>query len=362
MSCKTVAPIGLLLLLLLSCGAAGQWEECADVEVYLEFHQIDLEVSGELVKDTTWGSVLIRYEAADTEMYLSLLVNDFLVFQNLPLVSTEPSGEWQETYIAIDLGTLTGISSAIDVSGLGYAFTFTEDPSESIPDDTQMQRADVTDRLVRLYDGIWDGIEEEDESSWADFAPLAWHWSADATGIVRAAVNLGVPNQEAGIQECVPVAVSNSLQFLNEEHGLGLSEAELSIETMKEATQWNGNGPQATWGAPCDWWERKREYTEANGYPIETLDTQSLADAIDALENGYDVEIDSPTHSAVLVGAIELASGQYILLVKHDTLQGSAGGTVVEVLVYDASQNAFSGGAGFNGYKLDAITIEKPIQ
>ena len=48
------------------------------------------------------------------------------------------------------------------------------------------------------------------------------------------------PNQDCGTNECCPTAVSNGLQFLNAEWGLGMTYNQMSIDRMKEAVQWGG--------------------------------------------------------------------------------------------------------------------------
>jgi hypothetical protein len=173
--------------------------------------------------------------------------------------------------------------------------------------------------------------------------------------LAAAAAKPRFPNQDVGKNECGPGAVSNSLMYLNAVFNLGLNPADITIDKMKTATGFNPRG------IPLDWEVIKDKYMKDNHLPIQTVTTQSFADAMAALNNMLDVEIETTGHVAAVVGITDLGDGKFTLDVAHDTQQGMAGGTKIETVMYSMNTGRLTGTTFFNSVPLRKFVIESPI-
>jgi hypothetical protein len=174
--------------------------------------------------------------------------------------------------------------------------------------------------------------------------------------VLNSAFNHLVPNQEVDHNECVPGALSNSLLFLQQRHGLTYPQG-VGIDEMKIATEWTEAGAPLT---PTPWWDLKDNFMQANGFPITTTTTTSFAEAAQALRDDCDVEIRVPGHAAVVTAIIPLMTGDIGIMVKHDTLQGQPGGLKTELLLYQGATGTLWDGMWFDGKPFDRFVIECP--
>jgi hypothetical protein len=163
------------------------------------------------------------------------------------------------------------------------------------------------------------------------------------------------PNRDVGLQECVPGAIANSLEYLNGRFGLGMNPADIDIEPMKMACGWTTNGaPTATWP------DLKAQYMTQHGLPIVTERTTNAALALAALREGYDVEISFVGHVAALVGIADYVGqpGLYTIVVKHDICQGEPGGRVTQTGTLDTITRGVTGVTW--GREFLEFVIERP--
>ena len=319
-------------------------EELNEPVYTIIMNQIDFEIDGNYILDSTWGEAVITYELGGTfeTYYLNLAVEERWVFQNIPIGM---SGTQDTITLDFDLA----VENGIDVSLLYYACEITEEPLEFPPMD--YEPIEVSDRGGIIYSGEIDHfITFTIPGPLVGLFPVdgAWHNKSD------------IYNQECDKAECVPAAISNSLKFLKKKHNLDMSDANISIAKMKTATGWTANGAPA--GAN-PWWERKKKYMEDNKYPIETTihgDDVKLDDIIKEIRRGQDVELRVPGHAAMITGITKLSNGKYIFAITHDTKQGEDGGTETQLVVYDATTKKFTGGKWIDGKALSKIVVECP--
>ena len=183
---------------------------------------------------------------------------------------------------------------------------------------------------------------------------------------------LSFPNQDCGLRECAPAAISNSLMFLNAEHNLGWTADQMAIDATKLLTDWRpGGAPGHVFFVP--WWQTK---TMLAGMPPYNLNTDVLKDdgteadriddfceALEAIKMKRDVEFRIDGHVATLMGVIkstEAGKTMITLTVAHDTVQGAPGGTREEVVLYDPATNTFTGGTWIHGKGEYRLVIEYP--
>ena len=319
-------------------------EKLNDPVYTIMFNQIDFEIDGTFILDSAWGEAVIAYELGTTfdTYYLNLAVEERWVFQNIPIGM---SGTSDTLTLDFDLA----VENGIDVTLLYYACEITPEPLEIPPMD--YVPIDVLDRGGIIYSGEIDHhITFTIPGPLIGFLPVdgAWHNKSD------------IYNQECGVAECVPAAISNSLKFLKKKHNLDMPDANISIAKMKPATGWTANGAPA--GAN-PWWERKKKYMEDNDYPIVTTihdDDVNLTNIIKEIRKGQDVELRVPGHAAMVTGITKLANGKYIFKITHDTKQGEAGGTENQLSSYDPTTKTFTGGKWIDGKKLSKIVVECP--
>jgi hypothetical protein len=318
------------------------WLSQRAMEDMLVFSQCDFLLDGTSYYNTEWGSLDFTYFGRPEMMYLNVTVNGSWQVQNIPVLSRE--GDWVEqtlTY-SFDLGTPRGT----DVCDVTCGYDFTSYPLATMPPEDRT--AFVDDRYIEIDSGV-------------DGYPIPALAPADALVGGKAvapkkAGHKNFPNQECGKQECAPAAVSNSLQFLNNKHKLGMPPNKITIEEMKKAT-----GFVAGRGCPVNLWELKKKYMQKNGYPITTRKITDLSKLAAEIKDGQDVELVGGWHMAAVVSITALDDGKYAIEVAHDTNQGNPGGTKTETITYDPKTKRFKGSPGFfNGSIFRYAVVECP--
>ncbi len=318
------------------------------------FSQVDATLDATTVLDSAWGSVDLTFAGTAAIQYFNLTVGAVWAVQNLPILSNEGVGTMHTQTVNFPLGVQDGTR----VDAIAYGSSLTSAVVTLPPAGTQT--ATVGRRTVVIASGEVGGTLQYNTPAPLVGGPVA------QTG-PTSAFNSGVPNQEAGLNECVPAAISNSLQFLKK-RGLGLDDADITIEKMKEATAWDAEDGAPL--APIPWWDLKDQYMQRNGLPVITATTTSLEGALAGLDMHCDVEmrvdIDNPRpgepggHVVVVTGLTKLASGDWVITVQHDTMQGEPGGTKSEVVIYRSNDGTIWDGSGINGSKLGRFVVECP--
>ena len=191
----------------------------------LTFSQIDFYLDGMSTLNSDWGSVELMFEGSDDILYFNLVVDGNWQIQNVPVLSLKGTGNIQSQRFSFDLGNNVGE----DVTAINYAFNLTTYTLASAPSGSTP--ATVGDDQIVLFSG---GVDVSLPAAPAPAVPLIGGQAI----INEQHKNENFPNQECGHNECAPTAVSNSLQFLNDKHNLGMNPADIDIGTMKGATNW----------------------------------------------------------------------------------------------------------------------------
>lgn len=291
--------------------------------------QIDYTLDDHVVKDSAYGSAKVNYFGTPDVQYFNLNVDGVWVIRNIPLYPFMGEGVYHSVYMTFDLGVPDGTD--VGVVNMGWIISTIEIPG--IP--PAMGPTFVYPRETFLFSGIY---------------PYAYDWPflPDGMGLYTPGpsnwVNFPGPNQDCNRNECVPAAVSNSLQWLQSTQGEPPPNKGTDIATMRGATGCGNNG------APFGWTGLKDEYMNVNHYNIDTNripeppwsqneTSEAECDAAMAqLAAGNDVEIQGGHHLAMVVGMTkgvdQYGFPKYTITVVHDTAQGQSGGTVAETITY----------------------------
>jgi hypothetical protein len=295
------------------------------------------------MKDSPWGSVVLNLvqpgDFTGSGPLFNLAVDNRWVIQNVPvLFDPQGGGEVISYSYYFDLGVPHGT----DVAELEYAFDLTADVRATMPDD--FRKASVADRSFVMSSGVRGEKLIIGNPPEVEKGAMTEYWG-----------HLGVdfPNQDCGPMECVPAAVSNSLNFLNDKYNLGMSKPRMDIISMKQATGWDN-------GCAGDWPDNKKEWMEKYNYPITTRTETNLDKVIDEVKRGQDIEVRSTDHCAVLIAIGKMANGKYTLYVAHDTKQGEEGGLRIDKVIYDPTTGRYEGAPGFHGRWPRPFVVECP--
>jgi len=312
----------------------------------ITFYQLDLSLDDMTIGDSSWGQAIIPYEFLAEIVYVNLEVNGEWVVQNLPVLPVDDE-------ILLDFNL--GVDEGEDVSSVEYAYDVSLSPVSSYnPSDIKV--APVFNRAVVMASG-----EISETATYIAMGTLIGWLPVDYAFHDKK----NITNQDCGIAECVPAAISNSLKFLKKRHKMTdskMEDANISIAKMKTATGWSAGGAPASPEAKA-WWNKKKKYMEDNNYPITTAihkEDVKMDDIIKEIKKGQDIELRVPGHAAMIVGIIKHANGKYTVSVAHDTNQSNPGGTVIQHTTYDPSTGKFTGGTWINGKKLSRIIVECP--
>jgi hypothetical protein len=326
-----------ILAVLLASPSCDEEAEENPYNVSYEFHQLDFFWVNREEPNSPWGTATLGYEHAPATLYLNLAVGKKWVVRNVPVPPSK--GRAHRTF-GFDLGVTKGT----DVTTLEYAYELTSSLLTTMPGN--FQRAPVTDRSVVMAPGLEEGkpiLRDPPDAESGD-------------SVVDSASHEGeFPNGGAGLYECVPAAVSNSLRFLNNKYELGLTEKQTSVATMKRATGWT------PWGCGYEWYKTKDKYMQDNGYGVTTRMITDFDDIIKEIKAGQDVELCGGWHCAAVIDIAKLANGKYVLYVAHDTAQGVNGGEITEKIIYDPKTKKFEGSPGFfDGSGFSYFVVECP--
>jgi len=318
---------------------------CSSPISNINFSQMNFNLNGTTYNNTDWGSVNFTFIGQASVMYFNLAVNGSWQVQNIAVQSNEGVGVTQTISFTFDLG----VPSGSEVTSVSYGYSFTSTTLGSMPAETDT--AAVSNQEV-VADS---GIKGEAIPPLPPAQPLVG--GADPVIFSGAAPNF--PNQECGLGECVPAAVSNSLQYLNKKYNMNMKEADISIATMKNATGWDPGPPPGTGG---DWGELKNNYMKDNKYKITTTIVYDITKLAAMDLNGQDVEICGGHHVAAVTGISDYGGGRYGIDVVHDTRQGDdTGGTETQTITYDKNKDEFCGSPGlFHGSFLRYFVVECP--
>jgi len=310
----------------------------------ISFYQMDYNLDGIATDNTDWGTADLSFLGSPDVMYFNLTVNGVWQVQNIPVLSIEGEGVEQTHSIPFDLGNEVGEN----VTSLEYAYSLTPDTLATGP--VGATPAAVGCDTIQIYNC---GKEQP--------FPLA----PGAAEVVKGGEvqdahhnHADFPNQLAGHYECAPAAVSNSLQFLNREHKLGLKPEDMTIAKWKEVL-----GFVANWGVSRDGWPALKDaYMKKHGIPITTRvfpagDIDKIGAEIDAKQ---DVEMELFGHTVSVVGISRLKNGTYKFDIAHDRFQcdGKTPPKKPENNIWDPVTQSWSG--TLTGFGLNYFVVECP--
>jgi len=305
--------------------------------------QLDVEFDGAAHANSAWGYAAVQYTGVAGVLYFNLVINGAWRVQNLPFLSREGAGVVQSNGVAFDLGVAEGT----DVTSVDAIAELSTDPLAQAPAGSAVATA-VGNQAFAIATGF-----QRKMIAFAPPAPALVGGAADGPKVGHR----DFPNQEAGRNECVPAALSNSLRWLNATYGLGIAEGNMSIAAMKVLVKW---GPA---GAPQQWWSRKRSFFK-DDIATTTIPKNSLDKVFEAVQNGCDVELRANNHVVAVTGAQKLANGDYALDLTHDTVQGDntqgTGATGTQTVTWNAKTRKFSGAPWIEGQGPDLFVSECP--
>ncbi len=306
-------------------------------------NQLSLDFDDGYTSFSDWGRADLEYTGSSSILYFNLLVDVDWRIENMAVHSVEGPAVDQEVTFLFPLGIPGG--APLDSIPVSWSLTLT--PVTAFAGDREMLPVEQD------FVSIRGAIDLEPYF----YTPLDNLVGDAADGDKK--VNPLFPNQNCGVGECVPAAVSNSLKFLKAKHGLDMEDADITIAKMKEATGWDPD----TW-CQANWPTLKDTYMQTNDYPVETTRTTLDMDLVkQKLGENCDIELTGRNHCVALVGLSKNANGTWTLTVRHDTKQGDEtgdGGCIDEEVVYDPATGNLKGGTGLNGRAIRYFTIECP--
>jgi hypothetical protein len=337
--------------------AQGVSREKSVVEVTgLSFYQVNFNLDGVTTPNSSWGVLQLNFTGSTRVEYLNLITNDSWSIKNMPLLSIEGAEVEQSQRFWFPLGIRTGD----EVTRIDYGYQISEQVLENAPD--LDMSSPVYDDEYLIYNGGRDIIMN---TTWPEAFAVVGGTVIDTILHVKPSV----PNQEAGNYECAPTAVSNSLQYLNNYHGLGIDAAELTIAKMKTATNfhaglgcWIWHNDARAEGEKNAFWEDKKEYIEDKGWSITTKQIlpANIGQVIDEIDHCEDVEAEIGGHTVCVVGMADLGGGKYSVTIQHDKSQNTVGGLVTETGIWDSNTNTWSGALA--GWGLNYFIVESPSE
>ena len=307
------------------------------------FEQISFVLpNGEvIVPSSEWGFAVVTAPRSSADRYVNVSVGGEWAVENLVL----PAAASAEDSVALAYSFGLGVSRGQTVDSVRYGLAVTPEPLRAAPEPRSQATVTPTRVTLTCRDGAPPQPARGTRARGGKIVP--------GTGARHNAPKT-IPNQEAGENECAPASISNSLQWLNRRHDLGMPAADISIDAMKAAVGW---GPG---GAPADWAARKDAHMQAKGFPVRTTVTRSIEEARDGIRGRCDVELDLDGHVAVIVGVGQFEDGTWQVELREDLEQGRR--RLKEephpIAKYDPATGRFTG----RGYDMavDGFVIECP--
>jgi len=345
-------PAHVLLLGAIACGSpateAGARTELdlaplASVAATVTLAQLDVTLDDGAHPDSPWGQALVDYTGANAVLYFNLALNGIWRIQNLPVLSREGTGVAQTATFLFDLG----VGDGTDITTAQAAYDLSTDVLTQMP--SAASAAGIGPGSWEITTGTTNGT-----IGYSPPAPnlIGGQAAGDKVG------HTGFPNQQANNNECVPVALSNSLQWLNGKYSLGLAAADISVAAMKVVVDWKATG------AGQQWWTKKRSRFK-DVLTTSTIPKFNIGEVYDAVARGCDVELRANDHVVSVTGAQKLADGKYSLDLTHDPDQKDGkppGAEGTQTVTWDPKTKKFSGAPWLEGHAADLIVVECPKQ
>jgi hypothetical protein len=285
------------------------------------------------------------------------------VLTNVPMISFQrPSAaEIQHTSVYFDFHVPAGIQ----VSTLSYGSSFTTEPVTVAPTTGYLATVLAAHDRFSCADVCCESL--------ADLHPVAdMRFAAPAVLDGSQVAWLSAPRLEQELSESVPAAVAAAATCLDATHGLGIPPAYLSIEEMKAHVGWAGDGVDSLPPEP-PWWDLlAADLVNAPWHmqvawvpdPGTGAGRESAFDALlEALRQGGTAILWSTCQAACVTSCVKFEDEgrrYFALTVVHDLQQGTNGGVLEELVVYDPVTANTYGGWSFDDRWLEGyVTIRR---
>ncbi|MCW5939579.1 MAG: hypothetical protein KF884_01370 [Fimbriimonadaceae bacterium] len=297
----------------------------------LTLSQYDANLDDGFWPNTPMGNALVTFQGFHQPMYFNLSVNGRWEVRNMPLLSVEGPGAPQAANFSFHLGNQLGQN----VTQVQAAWLITPNMQAQPPN--QFQQWPVQDLMMDLRNGLQGAgpVRLMGPQAQQNNAPIA-----------EGASKHGFPNQEQERNACTNTAVSNSLLWLKQRHGLTFPDSAVSPGTVGGFLGTDGNGTPVEWtgGKEALCAELVRLYGAENRITTTVFGPQ-LAGYLMGFVATTDIEVDmlfpaGGGHTAAVVNITRSSDGGYWITIKHDLRQGHPGGT-----------------AGTHTFKIDANGI-----
>jgi hypothetical protein len=320
--------------------------------VGIDIAQISFLQGADTVLNSDWGSASITYTPSTSFQFFNLVVNGSWQVQNVPVASLSTLNSTQSMTFDFNLGVPRGMPAGT----VSYVALLADAPLNGPPTGTPVNTTPaVRDVTVGGLAGPLGPIPAA--------LPLIGKLPIDF------AFNFDMVNQDVGVDECAPGAFSNSLMWLDRNGALNIPANLKSVDGLKGPTNWsppmkdvNGNPIPGTGGVPVNAYLGKGAALSAY-VTTRFITPANIADALAEMKRGEDIEIWGDHHAAVASGIIRNLDGTWTIYATHDTMQGAAGGTVTEPIVFDPATGLLTGGAPgfFGGFQLRGFVDESPV-
>jgi hypothetical protein len=330
----------------------------------LTIDQLSFAQGANSLSNSNWGQADLTFASPSSTEFFNLVVNGSWQVQNIPVMNLSGTSGSQALSFDFSLANSPGtiVSSASILAQLSNS------PLPSAP--TGTPTLTNVNPLSVTIGGLAGPIGP---------IPLAAALIGGVPIAANGASNVGVPNQDVGVDECAPGAFSNSLMYLNNKFKLGIPANLTSVNGLKvplgwvaPATDGSGNPIPGTGGVTATAWQGKANALSAfvttqffgpNNGNGTTTGVNDINSAINEMKKGEDVEVWGAHHAAVAASITQLDNGKYEINVEHDIQQGKAGGTVTQPIIYDPTTGLLTGGAPgfFDGAGLRGFVTESPV-
>lgn len=287
-------------------------------------HDILFDDSYEVV-NSDWGGCHLTFIGSSQVMYFNLFIevgdeSDWQV-ENVPVVSRDGEFVMQTTSFSFDLMVPAGK----DVQELHYTHRLTHEmQEEGWWENDDLIPTNVEDEPYIINSGIHDNFLQ--------FPPKAEKLVGGKVEEKQALKDF--ENQESGLFECVPVAVSNCLKHLNTKFKLNVKDEDISIDKLKKVLLTNTFKS----GTTPEWPFLKTKYLESINAKIETLtftpnppDPKIMERLMEFVGRNYVIEMCTAYDHCVSITSLSRIEGKnkqikYSMDLTHDTVQGKEGG------------------------------------
>ncbi len=320
-----------------------------DCDAALTVSQLNITFDGQYHPDTDWGMVKVPYVGSAGVLYFNLAVNGAWQVRNMPVLSPRGAGVRQADRFYFDLEVPTGT----DVPSLYYAWELTHAVRTEMPAGATFAiMADECSSYSKSSGTQGQNMDLQDAGGVLDGRQV----------VGQPATQTDFPNQECGENECVPAAISNSIQWLNKKYNLGIPPEDTTIEKMKEVAKWD----KELGGCDDNWPQRKQDWMKKKGYKVTTTPVPrfNIASVYESIKKGCDVEVQINHHCAAVTGIQKLAADDqydddWVLKLSSDDGKGDGGKkATTDTVVYDGEFQRFHGAPWVENHSPDMIVVE----